>query len=166
MKGGKRYDNTIYHHAIFLFRILRLYLFPLRRAIIGIRIVLQTTEKLTVAVYNRYMGLRFAGNDYWLTTYRQRTCFLAGAGIAFVGASPAFHSLGLEKTVHIVGAIIGITAMQVFLCVVGFWCITLSFAVVSGLLFVWKRTFQHYIWWVEIAAFISIALFYAIKLTL
>ena len=92
--------------------------------------------------------------------------FLAGAGIAFVGASPAFHSLGLEKTVHIVGAIIGITAMQVFLCVVGFWCITLSFAVVSGLLFVWKRTFQHYIWWVEIAAFISIALFYAIKLTL
>lgn len=90
--------------------------------------------------------------------------FLAGAGIAFVGASPAFHSLGLEKTVHTVGAIVGITAMQIFLYVVGFWWITLAFAVVSGLMFVWKRTYSHYIWWVEIAAFVSIALFYAIKL--
>ena len=92
--------------------------------------------------------------------------FLAGAGIAFVGASPAFKGIKMEHTVHMVGAIVGITAMQIFLCVVGFWWITLAFAVVSGLLFIWKRTYSHYVWWVEIAAFISIALFYAIKLIL
>lgn len=103
------------------------------------------------------IGLELTGNGL---------VFLAGAGIAFVGASPAFHSLGLEKTVHMVGAIVGITAMQIFLCVVGFWWITLAFGIVSGLLFVWKRTYSHYIWWVEIAAFVSIALFYAIKLWL
>lgn len=92
--------------------------------------------------------------------------FLAGAGIAFVGASPAFHKLGMERTVHTIGAIVGITSMQLFLCVVGFWWITLLFAVVSGLLFILKRTYLHYVWWVEIAAFISIALFYTIKLFL
>ena len=92
--------------------------------------------------------------------------FLAGAGIAFVGASPAFHKLSMERTVHTIGAIVGITSMQLFLCVVGFWWITLLFAVVSGLLFIWKRTYLHYVWWVEIAAFISIALFYTIKLFL
>ena len=57
--------------------------------------------------------------------------FLAGAGIAFVGASPAFHKLGIERTVHTIGAIVGIVSMQLFLCIVGFWWITLLFAVVS-----------------------------------
>lgn len=92
--------------------------------------------------------------------------FLAGAGIGFVGASPAFKGIEMEHTVHMVGAIVGITAMQIFLCVVGFWWITLGFAVVSGLLFIWEKTSKHFIWWVEIAAFVSIALYYLIKLWL
>ena len=111
-----------------------------------------------------YIGLELTGNGL---------VFLSGVGIGFVGAAPLFHKEAegsgrstLEGIVHMVGAIVGITAMQIFLCVVGFWWITLLFAVVSGLLFIWKRTYSHYVWWVEIAAFMSIALFYAIKLIL
>ena len=103
------------------------------------------------------IGLDFTGNGI---------VFLAGVGIAFVGASPAFHKLGMERTVHTVGAVVGITAMQLFLCIVGFWWITLTFGIISGLLFIWKKTYSHFIWWVEIAAFISISLYYLIKLYL
>jgi len=103
------------------------------------------------------IGLNLTGNGL---------VFLAGVGIAFVGTSPAFHKLGMERTVHTVGAIAGITAMQLFLCIVGFWWITLTFGIISGLLFIWKKTYSHFIWWVEIAAFISISLYYLIKLYL
>ena len=88
--------------------------------------------------------------------------FLAGAGIGFVGASPAFHKLGMERTVHTVGAFIGISAMQLFIIISGYWWITLSFAILSGLAFISKYFYNNFIWWVEILAFLSISLTYSL----
>lgn len=104
------------------------------------------------AILAMIIGLQLTGNGL---------VFLAGSGIAFVGAAPAFHGIGLERTVHTVGAFVGVTAAQAFISIIlGFWWITLGFAIVSGFLFCWKKTYTHFVWWVEITAFISIYLSY------
>jgi hypothetical protein len=91
--------------------------------------------------------------------------FLAGSSIAFVGASPAFKKMGIERTVHTVGAIVGVFASQVFItAILGMWWITLSFAALSALAFIWKRMYTNFIWWVEIFAFLSISVAYFIAI--
>ena len=82
--------------------------------------------------------------------------FLAGTGIAFVGASPAFKGIKMEHTVHLIGALVGITAAQLFLITEGYWYMTLLFAIFSGLAFIIKYFYNNFIWWVEILAFLSI----------
>jgi hypothetical protein len=102
------------------------------------------------------IGLDFTGSGL---------VFLSGAGIAFVGASPLFKETGLSATVHMVGAIIGITASQVFIwAVLWLWWIVIAFAAFSALAFIWKRLYSHFVWWVEIGAFASIFISYLIKL--
>ena len=86
--------------------------------------------------------------------------FLAGTGIAFVGASPAFKGINMEHTVHVIGALVGITAAQLFLIVEGYWYITLLFAIFSGLAFISKYFYNNFIWWVEILAFLSVSITY------
>ena len=96
--------------------------------------------------------------------------FLAGAGIMFVGASPAFHDDGpsgtnQEHLVHMIGAIIGITAAQVFICfILGQWWNTLSFVGLSGLTFLIPSMNKNVTWWVEIYAFISMTIAYSLLL--
>lgn len=97
-----------------------------------------------------FIGLEITGNGL---------VFLAGSGIAFVGAAPAFHKLGMERTVHTVGAIVGITSMLAFLLVVGAWYYPVLFAVLSLIAFFFDK--KNLVWWVETAAFISITLYYA-----
>lgn len=75
------------------------------------------------------------------------------------GGEPAFHKLGMERTVHTVGAIVGITAMLAFLLVVGAWYYPVLFAVLSLIAFFFDK--KNLVWWVETAAFISITLYYA-----
>jgi hypothetical protein len=86
--------------------------------------------------------------------------FLSGAAICFVGASPAFKSLGLEADVHLVGAVVGVLAMQLFLLVTGLWWITVAFIIISIITALTKT--KNLTWWVEVWAFISIALAYVI----
>jgi hypothetical protein len=93
------------------------------------------------------IGLDFTGNGL---------VFLAGTGIAFVGASPAFKGIKMEHTVHLIGALVGITAAQLFLIVEGYWYVTLLFAIFSGLAFIIKYFYMNFIWWIEILAFLSI----------
>lgn len=97
-----------------------------------------------------FIGLEITGNGL---------VFLAGSGIAFVGAAPSFHKLGMERTVHTVGAIVGITAMLAFLFVVGAWYYPILFGVLSLIAFFFDK--KNLVWWVETAAFISITLYYA-----
>lgn len=89
--------------------------------------------------------------------------FLAGSGICFVGASPAFKSLGLENIVHMVGAGIGVTASQLFISLVlGQWWITLCFVLLSGLCYLIPKMKTNILWWVEILAFLSMVVSYGI----
>jgi len=59
----------------------------------------------------------------------------------------------MERTVHTVGAFVGISAMHLFIIFEGYWYITLAFAVLSGLAFVVKWFYGKFIWWVEVFAF-------------
>lgn len=103
------------------------------------------------AIMAMMIGLELTGNGL---------VFLAGAGICFVGAAPAFHKLGMERTVHTVGALVGVAAMHLFIIIEGYWYITLSFAVLSGLAFMVKWFYGKFIWWVEVFAFLSIVATY------
>lgn len=86
--------------------------------------------------------------------------FLSGTAICFVGASPAFKSMGLEADVHLIGAVVGIIAMQLFLLVIGLWWITVAFIIITTITAL-TRT-KNITWWVEVWAFISIAIAYVI----
>jgi hypothetical protein len=99
------------------------------------------------------LGLQLTGNGI---------VFLAGMGIAFVGASPAFHGIGMERTVHTVGALVGITAMHVFLCIEGYWYITATFVALSLVVFAVSYLRENITWWVEILAFLSISAAYKV----
>lgn len=84
--------------------------------------------------------------------------FLAGAGIAFVGAAAAFQEK-LTKTVHYAGAIWGVLFSQLSICIdFHLYPITIGFVLLSGLLYLLKV--KNLTWWVELLAFsaISIAL--------
>ena len=107
------------------------------------------------AIMAMVIGLELTGNGL---------VFLAGTGICFVGASPAFHKLGMERTVHAVGAFVGVAAMHLFIIFEGYWYISLAFAVLSGLAFVVKWFYGKFIWWVEVFAFLSIVVTYILML--
>ena len=96
--------------------------------------------------------------------------FLAGAGICFVGASPAFRSDDpnehtMEGIVHTIGAIIGVVASQILISFVfGQWWNTVAFIALSGLTFLIPKMKKNITWWVEIYAFLSIVISYAIMM--
>lgn len=108
------------------------------------------------AILAMIIGLDLTGNGL---------VFLAGAAIGFVGSAPAFHDLGLERTVHMVGAFVGILSAQAFISIIlGFWWITLGLVVLSAIFYCFKKTRVNIIWWVEIVSFVSIYLSYFILL--
>lgn len=90
--------------------------------------------------------------------------FLSGAGICFVGASPAFHKLGMERTVHMVGAIVGIGAMLAFMAAIGYWYMSVSFVILSLVVVAVKYLRENITWWVEIAAYLVLTVLYHIML--
>lgn len=114
-----------------------------------------TAVTVLYAVLAMIIGLELTGSGL---------VYLAGLAIAFVGAAPAFKDDKLQKTVHMVGAVVGITAMHVFLITQGAWVITLCFAIASAVAFINRYMNNHFVWHVECYAFISIAVFYAVKL--
>lgn len=90
--------------------------------------------------------------------------FLAGAGICFVGAAPAFHKIGMERTVHTIGAITGIGAMLLFLIAMGWWVLVVLFAALCGLFYLIDK--KNIVWWAEISAMLVLIAFYTAKLNI
>lgn len=89
--------------------------------------------------------------------------FLAGAAICFVGASPAFKGGGLENTVHMVGAIVGITASQIFITfILGQWWLSVGFLLLSIITFFLPKFKLNRIWWIEIYAFVCMVISYSL----
>ena len=88
--------------------------------------------------------------------------FLAGAGIGFVGAA-ALTTDKMTETVHTIGATVGITAGQLAIMFnFGLPFITVGFVAIMLTILIAK--IKNTIWWIEIAAFISICLALGINL--
>ena len=91
--------------------------------------------------------------------------FLAGSGIAFVGAAAAFQEK-MTKEVHYIGAGIGVLASQLAIILqYGMWPISVAFFGLSLLLLLFRKKInKHHIWWIEILAFVSICIVLGITL--
>ena len=84
--------------------------------------------------------------------------FLAGSGIAFVGAAAAFQEK-MTKEVHYIGAGVGVAASQLSMFVnFGLWPINVVFFAIALPLFLFRKKIKNWIWWAEIAAFVSICI--------
>jgi len=93
--------------------------------------------------------------------------FLAGSGIAFVGAAAAFKER-MTHTVHMVGAYAGVAFSQLSIWIdYKMWYITIGFIILAGalqLLSLFNKKFKTCIWWQEILAFLSICLVFGLKI--
>ena len=91
--------------------------------------------------------------------------FLAGTGIAFVGAAAAFQET-MTHDVHYIGAGVGVLASQLAIAFqYGMWPVNIAFISVALLLLLFRKKLNNkHIWWIEIAAFISICIVLGISL--
>ena len=80
--------------------------------------------------------------------------FLAGSGVAFVGAAAAFRKK-ITKVVHVIGAVSGILFSQLSIIIdYQMWWITFIFVSLAWVIY--SNRFKNMIWWIEILAFASI----------
>jgi hypothetical protein len=92
--------------------------------------------------------------------------FLAGSGIAFVGAAAAFQEK-MTQEVHMVGAGTGVLASQLAIILqYHMWPVSAVFFGVSLILLFlgWQKIAPKKIWWIEILAFLSICIVLGITL--
>lgn len=88
--------------------------------------------------------------------------FLAGAGIAFVGAAAQMHQEFVRK-VHVTAAIAGITFGHLAIIFnYHMWYITAGFIIAALPFMIFDK--KHRIWWGEILAFISISIALAFQI--
>ena len=81
--------------------------------------------------------------------------FLAGTGICFVGAAPAFRGDKMEETVHIAGALAGVIGGLLFMIFTGLWW--LAVITLAVMAFIKLSAIQNKTWWLELAAFYGYA---------
>ena len=78
--------------------------------------------------------------------------FLAGSGIMFVGAAPAFKE-DMEGTVHVVGALTGVIGGLLFMLVTGLWYVALITLALMGVVLLIPALKKNKTWWNELIAF-------------
>jgi hypothetical protein len=91
--------------------------------------------------------------------------FFATAGIMFVGAAAAFKQK-LTKTVHIVGASVGMGFSQIAIATsFGLWPITAISVLLISLIFLFRKYINYtHVWWIEIICFTAISITYGLYL--
>lgn len=89
--------------------------------------------------------------------------FAACAGIIFVGGAAAFHKK-ITKTVHIIGAGVGMGLSQVAIATsFGMWQVTAVSAVLVALILLFRKQLKYkHVWWIELVCFSAIGLVYAL----
>ena len=84
--------------------------------------------------------------------------FIAGSGIAFVGAAAAFQQK-LTKWFHFAGAGIGVAAGEFAMIFnFGLWPVFAAFLAIGLPLFIFRKKIPNWIWWLEITAFVTICI--------
>lgn len=83
--------------------------------------------------------------------------FLAGAGIMFVGAAPAFKLHKMEEQVHVAGALAGVIGGIAFMLVTGLWQVALATLALMGVVMLVPKLKENKTWWLELAAFYGYA---------
>lgn len=84
--------------------------------------------------------------------------YLAGAGIMFVGATPAFKDTKITNRFHTIGAAVGITFSQIAIFFdYRLWYLNIIFIVSSALMLLFtKKLKDNHLFWIEILAFLII----------
>lgn len=101
------------------------------------------------------IGLNLStGSDF------QFLMFLAGSGIAFVGAAPDFKSLKTEEIVHVVAALTGVICNTLFLFIVftQYWYIPALFVVTGLPIYFMKKKIKNTTYWVELMSFATFSI--------
>jgi hypothetical protein len=98
--------------------------------------------------------------------------FLAGSGIAFVGAAAAFKEK-MTMEVHVIGAMTGVIAGQLAIWLqYGLWPLNIAFLTIAVPLFLTRFIHKgkdgaalcpNRTWWIEIAAFLCICIALGMK---
>jgi hypothetical protein len=89
--------------------------------------------------------------------------FLAGSGICFVGAAAAFSDDLMTFNIHMISAISGVIFSQISIWIdFGMWYMTVLFIIIS-LIIILLRKYVKYFWWIEILAFVLIAIVLGLK---
>jgi len=87
--------------------------------------------------------------------------FLAGSGICFVGAAPAFKDLKMENTVHSIGAIVGIFFSQIFITfIMNQWYLTAGLLLLTAITYLIPKMKPNIVWWIEIFTFLTVSISY------
>lgn len=82
--------------------------------------------------------------------------FVAGGGIAFVGAAAQFKQ-DMTKSVHYGGAIIGILFSQLSIFFdFHMLYVNIISLIITSILFIFHKKCINYFWWIELTAFASI----------
>ena len=84
--------------------------------------------------------------------------FLAGSGICFVGAAPAFKDKGMEAIVHISGALAGVIGGILFMVFTGLWWVALITLALMAVATFCQPFIKNKTWWNELIAFYMYAL--------
>jgi hypothetical protein len=82
--------------------------------------------------------------------------FGAGAGICFVGAACAIRQ-PMTRKVHLTAAISGI--VFAFLAIIfqyHMWYLAAAYVALAPLIYIWDK--KHFVWWIEIFAFLAISI--------
>jgi hypothetical protein len=115
-------------------------------------------SEFTLFMWSLAFTVIIVGSTGWM--------FLCGAGLAFVGAAAAFEEEKTTRLVHMVGAVVGITAgfISLWLDFDMFAFIPIMIAC-SGSMYFITLIFKSntFIWWVEILSFVLIFIGLIIK---
>ena len=82
--------------------------------------------------------------------------FIVCASLAFVGASPAFKDLEMERKIHSISAIVCAVGAYVWSILFGSVFLSVNFILLSGILYFLIK--NNKIYWLELMAFINIYL--------
>lgn len=89
---------------------------------------------------------------------------LCGLALYYVAFAPQFKTLGAPKTSHFFGAGVAVIGSQIMLLSLGYWKLSVEFALLTTLSLLLLNNKNKITYWLENWAFLSIAIAYFLKI--